>query len=151
LSRSLLGVKQTWAGAVHMSAFDPKRTSNNVVNGLVRRVTRLPHNRNYLRSGDCVRTHHDAACTLLNTLRRWGASMHRLSIAAVAAVSTIAFAQFASAADLPRNTPAPPELTVYNWTGWYVGGNFGYGWGGSTGDDRTGVDLNNSFGGVGGL
>src|SRR5215471_9995835 len=26
LSRSLLGVKQTWAGAVHMSAFDPKRT-----------------------------------------------------------------------------------------------------------------------------
>jgi len=26
LSRSLFGVKQTWAGAVHMSAFDPKRT-----------------------------------------------------------------------------------------------------------------------------
>src|SRR5262245_13329034 len=27
LSRSLLGVKRTWAGAVRMSAFDPKRTS----------------------------------------------------------------------------------------------------------------------------
>src|SRR5262245_29892818 len=27
LSRSLLGVKRTWAGAVQMSAFDPKRTS----------------------------------------------------------------------------------------------------------------------------
>ena len=26
LSRSLLGVKRTWAGAVQMSAFDPKRT-----------------------------------------------------------------------------------------------------------------------------
>jgi hypothetical protein len=27
LSRSLLGVKRTWACALHMSAFDPKRTS----------------------------------------------------------------------------------------------------------------------------
>src|SRR5262245_44449620 len=27
LSRSLLGVKRAWAGAVQMSAFDPKRTS----------------------------------------------------------------------------------------------------------------------------
>jgi hypothetical protein len=26
LSRSLLGVKRTWAVAVHMSAFDPKQT-----------------------------------------------------------------------------------------------------------------------------
>src|SRR5215471_242024 len=26
LSWSLLGVKQTWVGALHMSAFDPKRT-----------------------------------------------------------------------------------------------------------------------------
>src|SRR5262249_27512470 len=27
LLRSLLGAKRTWAGAVHMSAYDPKRTS----------------------------------------------------------------------------------------------------------------------------
>ena len=27
LLRSLLGVKRTWVGALHMSAFDPKRTS----------------------------------------------------------------------------------------------------------------------------
>ena len=27
LSRSLLGVKRTWAFALHLSAFDPKRTS----------------------------------------------------------------------------------------------------------------------------
>jgi hypothetical protein len=26
LLRSLLGVKRTWVGALHMSAFDPKRT-----------------------------------------------------------------------------------------------------------------------------
>jgi hypothetical protein len=26
LSRSLLGVKRTWVDALHMSAFDPKRT-----------------------------------------------------------------------------------------------------------------------------
>jgi hypothetical protein len=32
LSRSLLGVKRTWVGALHMSAFDPKRTlPSNVV------------------------------------------------------------------------------------------------------------------------
>jgi hypothetical protein len=26
LSRSLLGAKRTWVGALHMSAFDPRRT-----------------------------------------------------------------------------------------------------------------------------
>jgi pimeloyl-ACP methyl ester carboxylesterase len=26
LSRSLMGVKRTWVGALHMSAYDPKRT-----------------------------------------------------------------------------------------------------------------------------
>jgi outer membrane immunogenic protein len=52
--------------------------------------------------------------------------MNRLSIAAVAAVSTIAFAQFASAADLPRKAPpAPLPPPVYSWTGFYIGGNGG--------------------------
>jgi outer membrane immunogenic protein len=55
--------------------------------------------------------------------------MNRLSIAAVAAVSTIAFAQFASAADLPRKAPpAPLPPPVYSWTGLYVGGNAGGAW-----------------------
>ncbi len=57
--------------------------------------------------------------------------MRRLTIAAVVAVSTIALMQIASAADLPRKAPAytpPPPPPPYNWTGFYVGGNVGYGW-----------------------
>jgi outer membrane immunogenic protein len=56
--------------------------------------------------------------------------MRRLSVALIAAVSAIAFTQIASAADLPRKTPAytPPPPPVYSWTGFYVGANGGYGW-----------------------
>jgi outer membrane immunogenic protein len=33
----------------------------------------------------------------------------------------------ATAADMPLK--APPPVVVYNWTGFYVGGNVGYSWG----------------------
>jgi outer membrane immunogenic protein len=49
-----------------------------------------------------------------------------------AAVSAIAGIGAASAADLAARpyTKAPPAvIDVYNWTGFYVGGNIGYGWG----------------------
>jgi outer membrane immunogenic protein len=48
----------------------------------------------------------------------------------VLAISTVT----ASAADLaPRYTKAPPAtLAVYDWTGFYIGGNIGYGWGENT-------------------
>lgn len=54
--------------------------------------------------------------------------MTRFSAALIAAIST---AQIATAADLPRKAPAytPPPSAVYNWTGFYVGANFGGGWG----------------------
>jgi outer membrane immunogenic protein len=41
----------------------------------------------------------------------------------------------AFAADMPVPAPAykaPPPLPVFSWTGWYIGGNAGYGWGSST-------------------
>ncbi len=41
----------------------------------------------------------------------------------------------ALAADLPVKAPAykaPPLMPVFSWTGWYIGGNAGYGWGEST-------------------
>ena len=57
--------------------------------------------------------------------------MRRLSVALVAAISTITLTQIALAADLPRKAPAytPPPPPVYSWTGFYIGGNVGYGWG----------------------
>ena len=49
--------------------------------------------------------------------------MRHLSIAAIAAASTITFTQIASAADLPRKAPAlaPVVAAPPSWTGWYAG------------------------------
>ncbi len=44
-------------------------------------------------------------------------------------VAIFAIADFASAADLPIYTKAPPVVPVWTWTGFYVGGNVGYSWG----------------------
>ena len=59
-----------------------------------------------------------------------GAVMRHLSIAIIAAVSTVVFAPVASAADMPRKAPVvtPPPPPVYSWTGFYVGANIGGGW-----------------------
>lgn len=57
--------------------------------------------------------------------------MRRSVFAAIAAVSTIAVAQTAFAADLAvKARPFAPA--VYNWTGFYVGGHAGYSWMDST-------------------
>jgi outer membrane immunogenic protein len=54
--------------------------------------------------------------------------MRRLALALVA---TAALTQLASAADLPAKayTKAPAMVAAYDWTGFYIGGNLGYGWG----------------------
>jgi outer membrane immunogenic protein len=56
--------------------------------------------------------------------------MLRLTIAAVAAISTISLPQTTSAADLPYKAPAyvPPLPLAYTWTGFYVGGEIGAKW-----------------------
>jgi outer membrane immunogenic protein len=58
-----------------------------------------------------------------------------LKVLATAAFATIA-ASSAFAADMaPRYTKAPPPIVeVWNWTGFYIGGNVGYSWGRSDTD-----------------
>lgn len=47
----------------------------------------------------------------------------------------------AYAADMPLKAP-PPAMTVYNWTGFYLGGEIGGGWSRAT---TTGVDASGGF------
>ena len=55
---------------------------------------------------------------------------------AIAAFTSIAAMHSASAADLAARpyTKAPAIVEVYNWTGFYIGGNAGYSWGRSSTD-----------------
>lgn len=59
-----------------------------------------------------------------------------LNTVAAAAIAAIAATSAASAADMaPRYTKAPPPVVeVWNWTGFYIGGNAGYSWGRSSTD-----------------
>ena len=64
--------------------------------------------------------------------------MQKLLLAAAAAATVSVTAQ---AADLGRrSTPyyGPPPAQLFNWTGFYVGGNAGYGWGSALGTDPSG-------------
>jgi outer membrane immunogenic protein len=70
--------------------------------------------------------------------------MFRLFRAAALASATLAISGIAHAADLGRPPPPPPPQPVFvpppvfNWTGFYIGGNAGVAW--------TQGDLNDSFG-----
>lgn len=53
--------------------------------------------------------------------------MRCLSSVAIAAASTIAFAQIAAGADMAVKAPVAPVAIPYSWTGFYIGGHLGYG------------------------
>jgi outer membrane immunogenic protein len=57
--------------------------------------------------------------------------------------ATLLFAGPALAADLgkPPVYKAPPLAPVFSWTGWYIGGNIGYGWGESTSPGISVTDV----------
>jgi outer membrane immunogenic protein len=62
--------------------------------------------------------------------------MRRFQCALLATVAAIGFASVASAADLPTKGPyykAPVAAPAFSWTGFYIGGDVGYGWGTSDG------------------
>jgi outer membrane immunogenic protein len=67
----------------------------------------------------------------------------------LATVATVAFAGAASAADMPARmaTKAVPFVQMYNWTGFYVGGNLGYGWGRLSDDTGSSQSVNGLIGG----
>ena len=78
--------------------------------------------------------------------------MNKIGKFAVAVAASVMMGGYAAAADLP---PAPaykapaPVAAVYNWTGFYVGVNGGYGWGNqdplvlfANRFDRAGFDIN---------
>jgi len=65
-----------------------------------------------------------AAKQTTKTAKIYWATVCGLSVAALAALSTIAV-QPASAADMP--VKAPLASPVFSWTGFYIGGNVGYG------------------------
>ncbi|HTV34582.1 MAG TPA: outer membrane beta-barrel protein [Methylocella sp.] len=81
--------------------------------------------------------------------------MHRKLL--LASVSAIAFSGSAAlAADLPSRAPPPvyvPPAPIFTWTGIYIGGQVGYGWGGggnsfSGFDPATGVAFTANPGGT---
>ena len=60
----------------------------------------------------------------------------------VAAACAIVSAQAAFAADMPTKAPAYAPVPMYNWTGFYVGGQVGGAWASST---STAVDATGAF------
>ena len=80
-----------------------------------------------------------------------GELMRNFTIAAVAAAGVaLGAVQSASAADIARPVyKAAPVVMAYNWSGFYIGGNVGYGWGNADFDNLTGLSWNQDgfFGG----
>ena len=75
--------------------------------------------------------------------------MRRVSVL-IAAASTTAFTQIASAADLPVKAPVAPVAAPYSWTGWYVGANAGGFWGHSDVTSNVPCTATSFFGPGGG-
>src|SRR5450755_1397801 len=61
-------------------------------------------------------------------------------VAVATAIAAFGFVNSASAADMPTKAPVPMMVPMYNWAGWYVGGNVGYGWGANSDPGVTFVD-----------
>ena len=70
--------------------------------------------------------------------------MKRILIAATVALGTASGAQAADLAARPYTKAPSAVAAVYDWTGFYVGGNVGYGWGGNTDPSLSLVNPGNA-------
>jgi outer membrane immunogenic protein len=70
--------------------------------------------------------------------------MKRILIAAAVALGTASGTQAADLAARPYTKAPPAVAAVYDWTGFYVGGNVGYGWGGNTDPSLSLVNPGNA-------
>jgi outer membrane immunogenic protein len=64
----------------------------------------------------------------------------------IAGLAASGFVSTANAADMPVKARPPLAAAVYNWGGWYAGGNIGYGWGVNSDPRATAVDVGPAFG-----
>lgn len=70
--------------------------------------------------------------------------LHQLTLSAVAAaISCFAFSQAGWAADMPLKAMRMPTVVTYNWSGFYIGANAGYGWGNSSWTDDPALGATN--------
>lgn len=71
-----------------------------------------------------------------------GDSMRNIGLAGTIIATALLIAPASNAADIARPVykAPPPAPVVYNWSGFYIGGNLGYGWGDGRGD-RVGNDA----------
>ena len=68
-------------------------------------------------------------------------SFEKVFFAGTVAAAALSFASASFAADLPMRTKAPMPAPVFSWTGGYIGGQVGTGWGTS----QTDVDVGNTL------
>ena len=97
-------------------------------------------------------THHDTFGELERALEKRGSTMHKLLRATALTSLLLGTSLAANAADLPPAPPMAPRAPVayipavpmFSWTGFYIGGNLGGGWGrGNVVDSLFGVNFTN--------
>jgi outer membrane immunogenic protein len=82
-------------------------------------------------------------CPLGTLINKWGGPVRHKLLSSLAVICSVGGAHLASAADMALKAPpvaAVAPTTVYNWAGWYAGGNVGYGWGGPSDPNVSFVD-----------
>src|SRR5579862_7233382 len=79
-----------------------------------------------------------ATCACFSPRQKRRGTMKRALLLGISAL--VLATGTALAADLPARMPvkAPAYVPMYNWTGFYVGGNFGWGWNNSSGTSVLG-------------